>query len=86
MGIHASFEEVEKGRLRCRLCYQKWFSESAIVAVQKGKTEDEAKAEVSGRVPSPASVPSFAKAGTENMKNHLVLDIELGALRGQRHF
>ena len=36
------------------------------------ETEDETKAEVSGRVPSPASVPSFAKAGTESMKNHLM--------------
>ena len=42
------------------------------IKFQKGKTDDEAKGEVSCRVPSPVSVPSFAKAGTESMKNHLV--------------
>ena len=69
--VHSQYDEVERGKLRCRLCYQKWFEESIVVAMPQ-RQNVEAHKSVMARIPPLQSVPSFAKAGTDTLRSHLV--------------
>ena len=72
--IKANFKDIGGGRLRCMVCYKKWFDESVVVAVQKGQTEAEAKKALSTKQPPEASVKSYNKSGTPTMRKHLIND------------
>ena len=69
--LHSLYHEYERGRVRCKECYQKWFDESVLVAIQNGTSESEAKVLVNSRAAPIESVPTFAKAGTEALKRHI---------------
>ena len=71
--LHSAFEALPVGKLRCKLCYAKWFQGTVLVAVGAGKTEDWTKVEVAAKVPPLQSVPSYVKTCTRSMKNHILV-------------
>lgn len=70
--IHSFYEDLPGGRVRCKECHKRWFDESVAVELQKGSTEEMAKAEVLKKCPPSASVPSYNKCGTASLKAHLL--------------
>ena len=71
-GRNRFLQPLQPGKRRCRLCYQKWFEESTVVAMSQGQSHVEAHKSVMARIPPLQSVPSFAKAGTDTLRSHLV--------------
>ena len=66
------FENYEaKGRVRCRLCFKRWFDLSVQHAVVNGMALEEARQKFTGVLPPIADVPSYAYASTGAIDRHV---------------
>ena len=67
--LHEAYEEVSPGRLQCRAWYHVWLRDSVKVATDNGGSAVAAEVRLRRQTPPRKSVPTFAKAGTQTLKN-----------------